>query len=646
MKQNDFRWRVPELDPADPGAGASTARLFEGRRDLPIHILVREDLQNRVDARAPGTQTAKVRISRYELPQKLIARYFPEQFQQDLKATEVIDMEPDRAARRQAELDQLFARPTFPVLVIEDFGTTGLNGPVNSRMPEKNPELPLYHPTNALTCFLRRNGRSGKTKYNLGSAGLGRHVYYKASEISAKLVFTVPADLYWDRNDHLEPIEPRSLFFGQSYQRELESRTSDGKQRFCSAYHHLTSEMPGDDSGGFPLPFGVRDEEADLVESVRKELRLHRKPTQPGLSIVIPFPKAHLTRDNFVRAIVREFAMPILLGQLQVDVDDVAIRADTVADLSDDEAVNETNRFLAAALRTDSSTEVTVPVDALAAPVSAGLFDKERLPALALSWRNRDMVRVDFRVEYGERPDQRGVARVAVQRCVSSAKGRGVVTRGGLPLSRYSDSKNARPWNGCTMLGTDKLSAVLRGSETASHDKWIPGDIDAADCACAEDLVRFVSTAHQGLARLLEGLDTEDDVSIFADVLPGRGGRRVVDSTPKQSSPFEVSLEDDGQTLRLVTNDDYDAPAGTRWNLVVVYDSILGAARARKSFRSSEFDLASAECRVSGGTAKPASGCSLSVSVADPDEFILRVGPCGFSDWADIRVLAEREDAR
>ncbi len=634
-------WRVPLLDPADPGSGNAPAQLFTGKKSIPLEIFVREDLQNRVDARLSDDAPSRVTIRRYELPGALIAKYFPDPFWKDFITNETVDLDPEKAASRRLEIDRLSSRRTLPVLVIEDRGTTGLNGPVNSRIPVKHEGDPLYHATNALTCFLRRNGRSGKTGKCLGVAGLGRHVYYKASEIATKLVYSLPSDSSIDRVDHLESIPPRPLFFGQSFQREQESRGPDGKQRFGSAYHHLTSPHP--DADGFPMPFGLRDEEQSLVEAVRKELRLKSRADETGCSIVIPFPKAQFTDENFVKVIVREFALPILLGQLEVDVGHTAIRRANVGDLSDDEAVNGTNRFFAAALDPKARADVRVHVGELGVTLTGDLFDAASMAELAVRWKERQLVCLDFEVVYGPSGKQRGVARVAAQRCDAGTKGRGLVARGGLPLSSYSDSRSLKSWNGCTLLGTDPLGCLLRACETPSHDKWIHGDVDVGDCAHAEQLVRFVSTAHVQLVALLEGLETEDDLSVFADVLPGRGGRRSAEPIPSLSAPFSLALEQDRQTVKLTPSDGYDEPPGTKWKVVFVYDSILGSGRARKSFRHGEFDLGSVACRVTGGRVEARGECSLALVVSDPETFDLRMGPCGFSDWADVRLHAERE---
>lgn len=47
----EFSWKWIELGPGNPEIGDAAAQLFEGRRQMRLEIFVREDLQNRVDAR-------------------------------------------------------------------------------------------------------------------------------------------------------------------------------------------------------------------------------------------------------------------------------------------------------------------------------------------------------------------------------------------------------------------------------------------------------------------------------------------------------------------------------------------------------------------------------------------------------------------
>ena len=115
-----LEWKCPVLDPADPGSGGVAVQLFHGKKDMPLDIFVREDLQNRVDARRrKHEEPVRVRIDLRQLPGALIEKYFPEPYQATLKESEAqgLTNQEDRE-RRVRELDDLFGSDTFPVLVI------------------------------------------------------------------------------------------------------------------------------------------------------------------------------------------------------------------------------------------------------------------------------------------------------------------------------------------------------------------------------------------------------------------------------------------------------------------------------------------------------------------------------------------------
>lgn len=610
------------------------AQLFEGRRQMRLEIFVREDLQNRVDARRDGYQEpVRVRISLKTLPANLISKYFPQTFQDWYCQTETQGLSADEKTRRIEEIEALFSSDEFRVLVIEDFECTGLNGPINSFIPEKDPTNPLYHATNALTCFFRRNGASGKTDKKLGSAGLGRHVYYKASMISTKLIYTVPIDLSRELAGRLEPLPPRPLFFGQSFQRELAVREGGRQRRYCS-YHHLS----GREVDRLPMPFGLADDEGKFVEQARIDFRLTRTPDQPGCSVIIPFPKLNFDDDGLVNSVVRDFSMPILSRALEVEIDGTVIDADNIASLSDKTEVNQHNAFLSNAIHSRPDVIVSVDSDRLRWPFSEDLFDESDLSELAQTFKDHGLVCVQADIRFGPRSDQAGSILVSAQKTDGGKRGRHIVSRSGLVLSNYSDRNFQKASNAMVLVQPDPLGSLLRSSENPAHSEWLAGDIDLHRCACPNELIQFIKHSHNALDRILSNLDTEDDLNIFNDLLPA-GPRRP--PTEPRKSPFDVALAPDGQSFLLRPSEAYDVEPDTNWRVSLIYDSVYGSGRARKGYRPGSFDLQHVPMSIEGGSLIESGECHFDVSVADPENFKMTFGPCGFAGWADIRFHAE-----
>lgn len=632
-----MKWEVPISDGADPGAGASVAQLFEGQRSIRVDIFCREDLQNRVDAKANGNKSVSVRYSWRTLNPALITKYFPKEFQDRLVLTETSHLDPDQRAPREGEIRALFAGSNLPVLIIEDFGTTGLNGPVNKKTPVKDPKSPLYHQTNSLTCFFRRNGRSGKTEKQLGSAGLGRHVYYKASQVSSKLIYTVPTDLYRASATSLTPIAPHPLFFGQSFQHELELTRESGLDYTTSNYHHLSAgkEVPGDPQS-LPMPFGLRDEDAGIVDAVREDFQLTRKPEESGTSIIIPFPPSNLTAENIAQTIAKEFPIPILKGELRVHVEGTKLDHDTLIGLSSDEKVNEANRFIKSVLDHQPDLEVSVSAEQLAGRLRKELIgDDAARQQLVQDWQAEKVVGVALRIQFGPKAEQVGTLRVFAKRVPAALKGRILVARGGLVLSSYSDVVFSRRYNAMAVVSQDDaLGKLLRSAEDASHRKWVAADI-LHECEHAEALIQFISHSADDLVNLIENLVDEIDYEIFADVLPSGGG-----PPPPRPDPFVITMPDPNRAL-IRTSSDYDAKPKQRWMIELVYDSVNGPARARKSFRPGTFDLRTVKTHITKGSLIDTRENILTVQVDDAADFELEVGPCSFATWADIRMRTQ-----
>lgn len=631
---DNFKWKRPKLEQGNPGFGEAATQLFHGKRQMPLDTFVREDLQNRVDAKCDAVDgPVRVKIHFQTLPANVIAKYFPTDFQEFFRRTECQSLHGDDKTRRLAQIDKIFSSKEFPVLVIEDFYSTGLSGPINSQIPENDPENPLYHPTNALTCFFRRNGQSGKTDKKLGSAGLGRHVYYKASEISSKLIYTVPSDLSKEHDNALVPIDPVPLFFGQSFQHELAERIDSQQRRFC-AYHNLSRGTDKD----LPMPFGIDCSEADLVEQMRVDFRLLRKPEEPGCSIVIPFPKKNFTNDKLINSIVRDFPMPVLSRMLEVEVGDLLIDSNTIAALSDNVEVNQHTCFLRDALSTNPAVIADVDYERLQKPFAEDLIDEMTLKNLAITYNDNGLVCIRVNLRFGDRGDQVGSIIVAVQQSGEGQKGRQLVARTGLVLSDYSDKNFISRSNAAVMVQPDSLGSLLRSVENPAHSEWLAGDIDPHRCQIPDELIRFVKNAHKDLARILTNLDTQDDFSIFRDLVPA--GRRK--PGPAEEPPFEMGLDETGQIIVVRPAEKYGSKAGTVWRLTIVYDSIQGSGRARKGYRPGTYNLEKVSVDITGGKLVKRGACHLDTKVATPKSFSLQIGPCGFAQWADVRIHAQR----
>lgn len=277
----------------------SFRRLGDGEMDRPptqrdqfnnddvelVDALVRESLQNSLDA--SDAETVRVRFSLHT---------------------------PDDAGRealvRHLDLpqlrDRLAACGTDPgviafhepkLLVIEDFGTTGLTGSWNSM--DKAP----------FSDFWRCLGKSHKGGKSLGRWGLGKLVFSSSSQARVFFGLTVRKD---------EPELP--LLMGQAVltTHELEGKRFDSHGFYCRL---------GDTAMQLPIT------DLDQVRSFAAACGVVRA-REPGLSVIVPYVVGTITEQRVVQAVLRNYFFPILLGKLVVTVGAEKIDADTFADLA------------------------------------------------------------------------------------------------------------------------------------------------------------------------------------------------------------------------------------------------------------------------------------------------------------------------
>jgi hypothetical protein len=187
-----------------------------------------------------------------------------------------------------ASIEPLFTAD-FGYLVFEDFGTRGLTGDVN--------EYRLEHAEkNAFFSFFRAEGRSAKTGENLGRWGIGKQVFPTASRLHAIFGLTVRAD------------SPNRVLMGSAVVR---NHSVGGKDFQPDAWFGCREQ---DDNPVLPVTA------AEFIDSFSNVFGLKRT-NQAGLSIVVPAVDERLNTDDLRRGIVRSFFWPILLGELEVELE-------------------------------------------------------------------------------------------------------------------------------------------------------------------------------------------------------------------------------------------------------------------------------------------------------------------------------------
>lgn len=249
--------------------------------------LVREALQNSLDARS-GADPVRVRFDIADLAgdaaSALLQFLDPDRLRTHLAASGMLATDDDWTKVR--------------LLVIEDFGTTGLEGSTNA----------MDH--HAFADFWRRMGLSHKRGNSLGRWGLGKLVFSSASGVRSFFGLTVRA-----ADSHIAHL------MGQAVLTTHEIRG----ERYDS---HGFYAMHREDGMQVPQTDHAR------VNDFREAARLTRT-NQPGLSVVVPFANVSVSIERILQAALRNYFFPILMNQLSLEVGGLEVTAATFSNLAE-----------------------------------------------------------------------------------------------------------------------------------------------------------------------------------------------------------------------------------------------------------------------------------------------------------------------
>lgn len=532
-------WRFREIPRGDIKQDPREAEFFteEGKPDA----LVREVIQNSLDAAVEG-ETVRLRFAFNQLEEgreTLVMRRFFEGLPPHLNSQEFVERDP----LEEEELD---------FLVVEDFGTTGLVG--DPRVySDRDADA-----ENSFFWFWRNVGRSGKAESDLGRWGVGKTVFPTSSRMFSYFGLTTRRD------------DDRTLLMGLSVMKTHAIGETEYKP-----YGYF-----GRFEDGFPLPI----EDREVIDDFRASFSLSRN-SEPGLSVVLPYPKEEITRGSIQAAVVREFFFPVLEGMLEVTVEDheasVVIDRESLVDralevswaeFDEDEAyIYDLLDFTEAALQSRNSPDAELERAGLeGAPTwNDDLFEGVDLESLRNSWKDGDLitVRVPLLVKLKEDADVESHFTIFLKRDESLASGESHFIRSGLVVPDAGKSIPGRV-RAMAVIDAPDLAALLGDAENPAHRKWT----EASDrlrkrYRHGPFTVRFVNHSLREMCQRLvtppEGLDEGILSDVFFIERPREAAEDERDSTEEPDvdvdsspQPFRVTRREDG--FRITQNQEFD----------------------------------------------------------------------------------------
>lgn len=633
-------WFFPKIGPwRVQGRGLAEDNFAQEAR-TSLEILVREALQNPLDARAK-TNTGPIRV--------VIKRLLPGQFDRAYLQSLITEDYADRmgaAIGNGAGLDF----ETASVLVIEDFGTTGLLGThVDSTVDGSGENW---------NAFWFREGEGSKSALGSnGRAGQGKVTYYRIGAARAVFGLTVR------ESDGNNLLMGRSSFLHTYFHRGVKYER-DAFWCFQKEGQIFPTDDPGD------------------IDVFRRAFVLQRDG-DTGLSLVVPFTE-EFDETEVVRTVISEFYFPILRGRLDVKIGDMEITGENIDAVAEhvftDEIARQKGSSFTKGFRTfvrgvvEDETTGKMPVDLKSGWEKNASLKEDVFPDGVLDDLRSALVtggRISVRFPLTVRPKKSTPVSTwfdvhlqipdDLDRAEEAYIRRDLLIGSELHLAGSTYLQKAR---GLTLIEDDSLSAFLADAEEPTHLKWNGSRPRLAEeYQSPKEVVRSVRQALPRLLTLLSGGIMTRDVKALARYFtkPAEQGTRHTpggkDTKGKDTKPIVDPPEPKRKPFRLDTGVDWVSvcPNGSvkpvKENLPI--SCVLEVAYEGldqdpfSSYDPFDFDLADnkaneAECK--GVSITERKGNRIEFEVMDPD-FILKIG--GFE--SNIRMRArltykEKED--
>lgn len=499
-------WYFREFKPGDNASDPDFARALFSRDDsAAARSLVRESIQNSLDARSgisPVRVRFAIRTGARAATSGQARRFFEGAWPHIDSPESGIEDAPAPAHR-------------VPYLVIEDFGTKGLVG---------NPRTwnPLQAQKNSFFLFFRALGRSGKQGEDRGRWGVGKFVFPMASQGHCLLGLTIP-----------EGAGP--LLMGRMV---LKTHSANG------VTYHPDGQWGDRAPDGLVLPIS----DSETIGDACRVFELERR-SENGLSVVVPWVFDAVASAQFSEAAATEYFLPILRGELIVDVD---VNGST-------ERVDSSRITQLAATIIDPVAKARIALGIHAATWPSSQIPKI-LPASAsndLDWdgpriSEQDRVNAAAKLEAGDPVAFRVSTTVReksklpksahfdvfLQHVEGLGRVRPLIIRESIAVSE-DRTRLLQDYVSLVVVDTAPLSSFIGDAETPAHSE-LQTNLVKAKYVYAGKLLQLVRDAAFEIIREIEGADVEADDSLLAEFFP-----RPEPSQPKKVKPRNAPVGDD-----------------------------------------------------------------------------------------------------
>ena len=500
-------WHFPEHRPGQPLHNTLAPELFSGADEdwSPGADLVRECIQNSLDAIA--SEQVKVVFQVHQagkLSTSVASHWFG-------------DLWPHLLAP-DCKLRDVKGKPSAGgYVVVEDFGTTGLEGDVE--------QWTLKDDENRFFNFVRAEGLSGNglTANTGGSWGVGKTVFNRCSRINSFLALTV------------RRTSKDLAVFGRSVLRHHRLPSTGAEFQGGGLWGAKSNKVEG-----LVVPCGDNETAARLIEDFKLHRTAKSDSANAGLSVIIPYADEEITADGIVDIAMREYFYPILAGKLQVEVHGA------FGDGSNSVTLTRDNLPHHASLSTEKATAAVVDLATRALELDA--VDAYKAPIgntnVAPGWSSRPFpdgdedfsalcerfdqgeyvaIRVPITIHPKEGDPERDYFTVHLRRDLDGTGYRPLFVRGWTVVAnaRKRGLRNHSVFALTTIDRDGALGKFLRAAEPPAHTSW---QHDTANIrgrfSHGKATIDFVVGAPKYIVDCLANARRETDTLVWADLFP------------------------------------------------------------------------------------------------------------------------------
>jgi len=273
-------WLVPELSPNETRQQSKLDRFFD--HQTKAQALVRESIQNSLDAGISEDEAVEIKFTLNNLSKDKLKKY--------------LDGENHDLEKHLNSCGISIPSKSIRCLTIEDFNTEGLTGPIDN-MEYDDDDNPV---SGNFIGFWWSEGLSDKRKGSGGSHGVGKITLSTSSNLNTFFAYTVRKD------------EPKKLLIGYS---QLKYHSFDRHQfKGYARYGRM-------DNNEQIWPYD-EIKNSKIIEKAQHDFNLQRT-NESGLSVIIPGIDDEIDFKAIVCSVAKEFYVPLMKGQLKVEVSDL-----------------------------------------------------------------------------------------------------------------------------------------------------------------------------------------------------------------------------------------------------------------------------------------------------------------------------------